>query len=124
MALAVTSRSVSDAVVLDLTGRLCVLEHTLRERIKALLEEGRRYFVLNLAAVTYVDSAGLGELISIWTSIRKVDGRLTLLRPVQRVQELFRITKLNTVFEIFDDESRAVRVAQHGVIRSQADSQV
>jgi anti-anti-sigma factor len=115
MALAMTSRSVSHAVVLDLTGKLCVREHTLREKIKALLDEGRRCFVLNLAAVTYIDSDGLGELISIWTSISKANGRLTLLHPVQRVQELFRITKLNTVFEIFDDESQAVGVAQHGV---------
>jgi len=112
MALAMTSRSVSDAVVLDLTGKLCVLEHTLRERIKALLDEGRRCFVLNLAAVTYIDSDGLGELISVWSSIRKENGRLTLLHPVQRVQELFRITKLNTVFEIFDDEAQAVGIAQ------------
>jgi anti-sigma B factor antagonist len=115
MALAMTSRSVSDAVVLDLTGKLCVLEHTLRERIKAFLEEGRRHFVLNLAAVTYIDSDGLGELISIWTSIRKVNGRLALLHPAQRVQDLFRITKLDTLFEIFDDESQAVGVAQHEV---------
>ena len=115
MPLKMTSRSVSDAVVLDLTGRLCVLEHTLRERIGALLKEGRRCFVLNLAAVTYIDSDGLGELISIWTSIRRAGGRLILLRPVERVQELFRITKLNTVFEILDDESSAVRVAQQGL---------
>ena len=115
MPLKMTSRSVSDAVVLDLTGRLCVLEHTLRERIMALMAEGRRCFVLNLAAVTYIDSDGLGELISIWTSIRRAEGQLILLRPVERVRELFRITKLNTVFEILDDESSAVRVAQQGL---------
>jgi len=115
MPLKMTSRSVSDAVVLDLTGRLCVLEHTLRKSISALLEEGHRCFVLNLAAVTYIDSDALGELISIWTSIRRAEGRLILLRPVDRVYELFRITKLNTVFEILDDESSALRVAQQGL---------
>lgn len=113
MPLSMTSRSVSDAVVVDLEGKLSVLEHGLQETIKAHLQEGRRYFVLNLAAVTYVDSSGLGQLVSVWTSVRRSDGRLTLLHPGPRVQELLRITRLDTVFESFDDEGHAVQVARH-----------
>ena len=112
MALSLTSRYVSDAVVLDLAGKLCVLEHGLREEVKAHLDEGRRCFVLNLKSVTYVDSSGLGELITVWTSVRRANGRLTLLHPNPRVKELLRITNLNKIFEVFDDESHAVEVAQ------------
>ena len=112
MPLSITSRSVSNAVVLDLTGKLAVLEYGLHERMKAYLEAGSRCFVLNLAGVTYVDSSGLGELVSVWTSVRRADGRLVLLHPGQRVQELLRITNLNKIFEVFDDESHAVQVAQ------------
>ena len=113
MALSLTSRSVSDVVVLDLAGKLCVLEHGLREKIKAHLEEGCRCFVLNLEGVTYVDSSGLGELITVWTSVRRANGRLTLLHPSPRVRELLRITRLDTVLEVFDDESHAIQAAQN-----------
>ncbi|MBI4475272.1 MAG: STAS domain-containing protein, partial [Acidobacteria bacterium] len=70
MALAITSRIVSGVVIVDVSGRLCFLEFALRDHINGLLVEGHRKFVLNLADVPYIDSFGLGQLITIWTSVR------------------------------------------------------
>ena len=109
MSLAITSRMVSGVVIVDVTGRLCFLDVTLRERMNEWLEEGHRAFVLNLANVPYVDSFGLGQLITIWTSIRNRGGQLILLRPTDHVQTLFQITKLNTIFNISAEEAHAVR---------------
>src|SRR5438477_1744028 len=109
MSLAITSRVLSGVVVVDIVGRLSFLDVTLRERMNEWLEEGRRAFVLNLANVPYVDSFGLGQLVTISTSIRSKGGQLTLLRPTDHVQTLFQITKLNTVFNISAEEAHAVR---------------
>src|SRR5580693_3915558 len=96
MSLAITSRIVTGVVVVDLSGRLCFLEVALYQQINELLDEGHRSFVLNLADVPYIDSFGLGQLITIWTSIRSRSGHLVLLRPTDHVQQLFQITKLNS----------------------------
>jgi anti-sigma B factor antagonist len=111
MALIVKQRNVSDAVILDLTGRLWILDLPLRDLVNGLLSGGRLHFVLNLAGVEYIDSSGLGQLVSIWSSIRNKGGYLTLLNPTERVRKLFEITRLNTVFETFDRESDAVQKA-------------
>jgi anti-sigma B factor antagonist len=112
MPLAITSRIVSGVVILDLSGRLCFLEVSLRDRVNELLEEGYREFVLNLADVPYVDSFGLGQLVTIWTSIRGKDGQLAFLRPTDHVQHLFQISKLNTIFHISREERQAVSSAR------------
>jgi len=109
MSLEIASRIVSGVVIVDVAGRLCFLDVTLRERINEWLEEGHRAFVLNLANVPYVDSFGLSQLIIIWTSIRNRGGQLILLRPTAHVQTLFQITRLNTVFNISEEEAHAVR---------------
>jgi anti-sigma B factor antagonist len=96
-------------VIVDVSGRLCFLETSLREHVNELLDEGHLEFVLNLAKVPYIDSFGLGQLVSIWTSIQGKDGRLVLLRPTDHVQDLLRISKLNTVFPIFGEELQAVK---------------
>jgi anti-anti-sigma factor len=111
MALAVTSRIVSDTVIVDVSGRLCFLEFGLREHINELLEKGQRNFVLNLAEVPYVDSFGLGQLITVWNSIRAHDGQMVLLRPTDRVQKLFEITKLNSIFHTSSDDAQALATA-------------
>jgi anti-sigma B factor antagonist len=111
MALIIKQRSVSDTVVVDLTGRLWILDLPLRDLMNRLLAGGQRHFVLNLAGVEYIDSSGLGQLVSIWSSIRNKGGHMTLLNPTQRVQRLFDITRLDTVFEIFDREPDAVEKA-------------
>jgi anti-sigma B factor antagonist len=118
MPLVITSRLVSGVVIVDMNGRLCLLDLTLREHINELLEEGHRVFVLNLAKVPCVDSFGLGQLITIFTSIRSRGGQLILLRPTDHVQELFRITKLNTIFHISAEEVQAVKSARMNVFES------
>jgi anti-sigma B factor antagonist len=87
-------------VIIDLAGRFCFLEHRLRDQIQSLLEEGNQHFVLDLSNLSYVDSFGLGQLISIRNSIQEAGGSLILLRPQRFVRELLQITKLDTVFDI------------------------
>ena len=118
MALAITSRLVSGVVIVDLSGRLCLLEVSLHDHIKELLEEGHREFVLNLVDVPYIDSFGLGQLITIWTSIGSRGGQLILLRPSDHVQKLFQITKLNSVFQISGEEAQAVRSVRKSLVTS------
>src|SRR5437867_96853 len=109
MSLTITSRILSDVVIVDVVGRLSFLDVTLRERVNEWLEEGHRAFVLNLANVPYVDSFGLGQLITISTSIRSKGGRLILLRLTDHVRTLLQITKLKNVFNISAEEAAAVR---------------
>ena len=111
MEITITTRRVSAVVILDIAGRLWVLDLSLREFIKKLLDEGATHFVLNLADLSYMDSSGLGQMLSIWTSIKNKGGHMTILRPSARIQKLLEITKLCTVFEIFQDEAAAVAEA-------------
>jgi anti-sigma B factor antagonist len=112
MALIIKRRDVSDIVVLDLVGRLWALDLPLRDLVNEILIGGRHNFVLNLAGVDYIDSSGLGQLISIWTSIRSRGGDMTILNPAKRVQHLFDVTRLNAVFEICERETDAVQKAR------------
>ncbi|PYS11567.1 MAG: anti-sigma factor antagonist [Acidobacteria bacterium] len=112
MTLMIKQRAVSEVVVLDVTGRLWILDLPLRDLMNGLLADGKRHFVVNLAGVDYMDSSGLGQLVSIWTSIRNKNGYLTLLNPSKRVRRLFEITRLHTVFEVFEQEPAAVEKAR------------
>ena len=112
MPLTIKKRSASDVTILDLTGRLWILDLPLRDLMNGLLGENHRHFVLNLRGVDYIDSSGLGQMISIWTSIRNKGGHMTVLSPTRRVDRLLDITRLNTVFEIFADENEAIQKAQ------------
>jgi anti-sigma B factor antagonist len=112
MPLVVQQRTIFDVVILDLSGRLWILDLPLRDLMIGLLGEGKRHFVLNLAAVDYIDSSGLGQLITIWSSVRNKGGHMTVLNPTKRVQRLFEITRLNKVFEILENETEAVEVAR------------
>jgi anti-sigma B factor antagonist len=112
MPVEIASRIISDVVIVDVSGRLCFLDVALREHVNKLLEKGHCHFVLNLAGVPYIDSFGLGQLITIWTSIRDNGGELILLRPTAHVERLLEITKLNSVFHISADEEQAVRSAR------------
>ena len=76
------------------------MEMGLREQITALLNQGYREFVLDMVELDYIDSFGLGQLVSIWTSIRNKNGHMKLLQPGEKVRKLLEITKLNTVFQI------------------------
>ena len=107
MALIINARVANDTVVLDLKGRLWVLDLPLRDRVQALLQQGCPFFVLNIAEVDYIDSSGLGQLISIWTSVRKFGGNVVLLRPIPRVRRLLVTACLQTIFDVFEDEEKA-----------------
>jgi anti-sigma B factor antagonist len=111
MDITVTTRKVSDVVILDITGRLWILDLPLRDIVKNLLDGGTRHFVLNLTGLDYMDSSGLGQMLAIWTSIKNKGGHMTVVRPSARIQRLFEITKLGTVFEFFDNETAAINAA-------------
>lgn len=113
MSLSISPRTSGDVLVLDMSGRLSALELLLREKVHQLLEQGCRFFVLNLSGVSYVDSSGLGQMVSVWTSVRNRGGSVVFLQPAERLTHLLEITKLNTVFEIFQDEETAVRAVGH-----------
>ena len=118
MSLAISSRIVSGVIVVDIVGRLSFLNVTLRDSVNEWLQEDHRAFVFNLANVPYVDSFGLGQLITISNSIRSKGGQLILLGPTDHVRALFQITKLNTVFNISTDEAHAVRSVQTKAVES------
>ena len=80
----------------------------LRDTIKDLLGKGQKKILLNLGDVTYIDSSGIGELVSAFTSVRNQGGELKLLNLTKKVHDLLQITKLYTVFDIRDDETAAI----------------
>jgi anti-sigma B factor antagonist len=104
-------RRLDDVVVLDLSGRITIGEGTviLRDTIRKLLEAGDRKFILNLSNCDYIDSSGLGELVTSFTTVRNAGGELKLVNLTRRVQDLLQITKLLTVFESYNDETEAVK---------------
>ncbi|HEU4388136.1 MAG TPA: STAS domain-containing protein [Blastocatellia bacterium] len=106
----IKERVVNGVSVLDLSGKIVLGEGDLqvKERIKALLGDGQRRILLNLADVSYIDSAGLGSLISSYATVKREGGHLKLISLTKRVQDLLAITKLITVFDTFDDEKEAI----------------
>ena len=111
MSMAITQRQLDDVIILDLAGRITIGEGSviLRERIQKLLNAGEGKFLLNLADVDYIDSSGLGELVSSFTTVRNRSGQLKLLGLTRRVKDLMQITKLLTVFDTFDSETEAIK---------------
>jgi anti-sigma B factor antagonist len=111
MSMVVRARRLDDVVILDLSGRITIGEGTLvlRSHIQKLLAAGDRKFLLNLADVDYIDSSGLGELVTSFTTVRNHEGRLKLLNLTRRVQDLLQITKLLTVFDVFNNETEALK---------------
>jgi anti-sigma B factor antagonist len=107
----VTNRVVGDVSVIDVAGRITLGESTsaLRENIRGLVGKGNKKILLNLSDVSYIDSSGIGELVSGFTTVTNQGGVLKLLGLTKRVKDLLQITKLYTVFEVFDDEAAAVR---------------
>ncbi len=107
----VSSRQVDGVTIVDLSGRITLGEGSvvLRDTIRELVAKGRKEILLNLGDVTYIDSSGIGELVSAFTTIRNQGGELKLLNLTKKVHDLLQITKLYTVFDISDDEAAAVR---------------
>lgn len=106
----IKERVVEGVSVLDLSGKIVLGEGDMqvKERIKDLLADGQRKILLNLGNVSYVDSAGLGALISSYTTVRREGGNLRLINLTKRIQDLLAITKLITVFDTFDNEKAAI----------------
>ncbi len=106
----INERQAGDVTVLDLSGKITIGEGSvaLRAAIRRLLEEGKKRILLNLAGVSYVDSSGIGELVSSYTAINKEGGQLKLLNLTQKIQDLLTITKLLTVFDVYDSEAEAL----------------
>ena len=111
MSATLNTRQVGDVTVLDCAGRITLGEgsSTLRDTIRDLSGKGNKKILLNLAEISYIDSSGIGELVSSFTSVSNAGGSMKLLHLTKRVQDLLQITKLYTVFEVFDDEAAAIR---------------
>jgi anti-sigma B factor antagonist len=110
-ALFLTLREVGNVTIVDLSGRISLGEGSalLRKTIRDLLENGQMKILLNLGDVNYIDSSGIGELVSGFTAVRNREGELKLLNLTKKVHDLLQITKLFTVFDVYTDESTAVR---------------
>ena len=110
MSLKSSTRQVDGVIVLDLSGRITLGEGSvvLRDTIREALGQGNKKILLNLGDVTYIDSSGIGELVSAFTAVRKEGGELKLLNLTKKVHDLLQITKLYTVFDVKDDESQAI----------------
>jgi len=110
MILKFTTRQVDGVTILDLNGRITLGDGSvvLRDAVKDVLGKGSKSILLNLANVDYIDSSGLGELVSAFTTVKNQGGELKLLHLTNKVHDLLQITKLYTVFDIKDDEASAV----------------
>jgi anti-sigma B factor antagonist len=119
--LKIKERRVGDVTVLDLDGHLRMDGGSaiFRNTMGRLLKQGRQKVLVNLAGVAYVDSSGLGELISSHISLKDNDGQLKLLQLTQRVRELMKITKLLTVFDIYENKSEALDSFKYPVPKSE-----
>jgi anti-sigma B factor antagonist len=106
----VSSRQVNDVTIVDWSGPIKLGEGSslLRDTVKDLLGKGQKKILLNLGDVNYIDSSGIGELVSAFTSVRSQGGEVKLLHLTKRVHDLMQITKLNTVFHVMDDETEAI----------------
>ncbi len=111
MSLRATHRDAGQVTVVDLSGRITLGDGSalLRKTIRGLLDDQRNRILLNLADVDYIDSSGIGELVSGFTAVKAHGGDLKLLHLTKKVRDLLQITKLYTVFDVFTDESTALR---------------
>ena len=110
MSMKASTRQVDGITIVDLSGRITLGEGSvvLRDTIRDVVAAGNKKILLNLGDVTYIDSSGIGELVSSFTSVRNQGGELKLLNLTKKVHDLLQITKLYTVFDIKDDEAQAV----------------
>src|SRR5262245_4673521 len=106
----ISERQAGDVTVLDMNGKITIGEGSvaLRTAIRRLLEEGKKKILLNLAGVGYIDSSGIGELVSSYTAINKEGGQLKLLSLTQKLQDLLTITQLLTDFDPYEAEREAL----------------
>ena len=110
MSVKISTRQVDGVTVLDMSGRITLGEGSvqLRDAVRDLLSKGQKHILLNLGDVTYIDSSGIGELVSAFTTTKNQGGELKLLNLTRKVHDLLQITKLYTVFDVKDDEASAI----------------
>ena len=106
-----STRQIDGVTIVDLSGRITLGEGStmLRDIVRDLITKGNKRILLNLGDVTYIDSSGIGELVSAFTTVRNGGGELKLLNLTKKVHDLLQITKLYTVFDVKDDEANAVK---------------
>jgi len=106
----IRERQAGDVTILDMDGKITIGDGNvaLRSAIRRLIEEGKKKILLNLGGVSYVDSSGIGELVSSYTTIQREGGQLKLLNLTQKIQDLLGITKLLTVFDTYTEEAQAL----------------
>ena len=111
MSLKIEPREVAHVTILDVAGRIVLGDEigSLRDTVRNLLADGKKKIILNLAGVDYIDSSGVGELVSSYTTVRNSGGELKLLNLTQKVHDVLYVTKLYTVFDVRDDEFTAVK---------------
>lgn len=111
MSVKLNTRQVGDVSVVDVSGRITLGEGSsaLRDSLREMVGKGQKKILLNLGDVTYIDSSGIGELVSGFTTVANQGGQLKLLKLTKRVKDLLQITKLYTVFEVHEDEAEAIR---------------
>lgn len=111
MSVKLTTRQVGDITVIDAAGRITLGEgaSAFRDLIRDLAAKGEKKIILNLSEVSYIDSSGIGELVSGFTTVTNHGGVLKLVGLSKRVKDLLQVTKLYTVFEAFEEEADAVR---------------
>jgi anti-sigma B factor antagonist len=110
VALTIASREVDGVAILDLNGRITLGEGSvqMRDAVRGLISKGSKNILLNLGEVNYIDSSGLGELVSAFTTARNQQAEVKLLNLTKKVHDLLQLTKLYTVFDIKDDEASAI----------------
>ncbi len=106
----IEERQVKDVTILDIYGKITIGEGSIevRNKVRDLLQTSKKNILLNLGEVSYVDSSGIGELVSCYTTVTNQGGQLKLLHLTKKLQELLAITKLLTVFDSYKDESEAL----------------
>lgn len=106
-----STRQIDGVTIVDLSGRITLGEGSviLRDTVRDILGKGNKKILLNLGEVNYIDSSGIGELVSAFTTVRNQGGELKLLNLTKKVHDLLQITKLYTVFDVKDDETSAVK---------------
>jgi anti-sigma B factor antagonist len=107
----VKTRQIDGVAVVDVSGRITLGEgsSSVRDSLRELIGKGEKKILLNLSEVSYIDSSGIGELVSAYTTISNQGGTLKLVGLTKRVKDLLQITKLYTVFDVHEDEAHAIR---------------
>ena len=124
MSIKMTERQIGEITIVDISGRIALGDGTalLRSTVRNLIAAGKKNILLNLADVPYIDSSGIGELVSAFTAVRREGGDVKLLQLTRKVREVLQIVKLMTVFDVFDDEALALQAFATGKTRAQGTS--